>query len=108
MREFQYAALQYLGYVRALKRVIFFLAAAVAVIYAGDFLSVRFPVPKTRNPYGNVQIQPYYAIGLKNKKTEYDFDVPPETVTCVRSLFPHFGFDPCWYLARHTVKRIEE
>lgn len=93
---------------RALKRVILFLVLAAAVIYAGDFLSVRFPVSKSRNPLGTVQVQPYYAIGLKNKKTEFDFDVPPETVTCVHSLFPHLGFDPCWYVERHKLQRIDE
>lgn len=93
---------------RAFKRILLYLLLAVAVVYAGDLLSVRFPIPKTRNPYGTVEIRPYYAIGLKNKKTEYDFDVPPETVTCVHSLFPHFGDDPCWYLERHKVKRIDE
>jgi hypothetical protein len=94
--------------VRALKRVSLFLVLAIVVVYAGDFLSVRFPVPKTRNPYGTVQVQDYYAIGLKNKKVEFNFDVPPEAVTCVHALFPHFGFDPCWYLERHKVNRIDE
>lgn len=93
---------------RALKRVILFLLFAAAVIYAGDYLSVRFPIPRSRNPYSKVQVQPYYAIGLKNKRTEFDFDVPPETVTCVHSLFPHSGFDPCWYVQGHTMRRIDE
>jgi hypothetical protein len=94
--------------VRALKRGILFLLLALALVYVADLLSVRFPIPKTRNPYGTVQVQSYYAIGLKNKRTEFDFDVPPETVTCVHALFPHFDFDPCWYLERHTQKRIDE
>jgi hypothetical protein len=108
MHDFQYKALQLLKIVRLIKRGLLFLALALAVVYAGDFLSVRFPVPKTRNPYGTVDIQKFYAIGLKNKKTEFDYNVPPETVTCVHALFPHFGFEPCWYLEREKIQRIDE
>jgi len=25
----------------------------------------------------------------------------------VRSLFPHFGNPPCWYLRKHTEKQID-
>jgi len=74
--------------------------------YAGDYLSVRYRVPKDRDPFSTVTIQPYYAIHEKNGKTEYDF-APPEDQTCVRSLFPHFGYSPCWYVKRHTDKRID-
>lgn len=77
-----------------------------AVIYLGDYLAVRFP--GSRNPYGTVNVQPYYAIHLKNKKTEFDFDVPPETRVCVHSLFPHMGYAPCWYASRQTQQRIDD
>jgi hypothetical protein len=26
-------------------------------------------------------------------------------VTCVHSLFPHMGYQPCWYLSRHSEQR---
>ncbi len=76
------------------------------VVYLGDYLAVRFP--GSRNPFGSVNVQPYYAIHLKNKKTEFDFDVPPQTNVCVRSLFPHLGYPPCWYASRKTSQRIDE
>jgi len=78
----------------------------VAFVYAGDYLAVRFP--GSRNPYGTVNVQPYYAIHLKNKKTEFDFNVPEQTQVCVRSLFPHLGYPPCWYASRQTQPRIDE
>jgi hypothetical protein len=78
----------------------------ILFVYAGDYLAVRFP--GSRNPFGSVNVQPYYAIHLKNKKTEFDFNVPPETDVCVHSLFPHLGYPPCWYAARKTQKRIDE
>jgi hypothetical protein len=76
------------------------------VIFLGDYLAVRFP--GSRNPFGTVNVQPYYAIHLKNKKTEFDFDVPAQTNVCVRSLFPHMGHPPCWYASRKTTQRIDE
>jgi hypothetical protein len=76
------------------------------VAYVGDYLSVRYRIPKSRDPFSTVTIQPYYAIHQKNGKTEYDF-AQPETQVCVRSLFPHFGYSPCWYVNRHTEKRID-
>jgi hypothetical protein len=93
-----------------LKGVLFRIVGAmfllVLVTYAGDYLSVRCRIPKSRDPFATVTVQPYYAIHQKNGKTEYDF-VPPESEVCVRSLFPHFGYSPCWYLKRHTEKRID-
>jgi len=76
------------------------------VTYAGDYLSVRYRIPKDRDPFSTVTIQPYYAIHQKNGRTEYDF-APPESQVCIRSLFPHFGYSPCWYVKRHTEKRID-
>lgn len=78
----------------------------IAFVYLGDYLAVRFP--GSRSPFGSVNVQPYYAIHLKNKKTEFDFNVPPQTEVCVRSLFPHLGYPPCWYAMRQTQKRIDE
>ena len=74
--------------------------------YAGDYLSVRYKIPKGRDPFSTVTIQPYYVIHEKSGKTEYDF-ADPQNQVCVRSLFPHFGYTPCWYLNRHTEKRID-
>ena len=40
------------------------------------------------------------AIKVKNGAYHYELDQvnPTETLTCVHSLFPHFGGQPCWYL----------
>lgn len=76
------------------------------VLYAGDYVSVRYRTLKGGDPLATVTIQPYYAIHEKNGRTEYDF-AQPQTEVCVRSLFPHFGYTPCWYVNRHTEKRID-
>jgi hypothetical protein len=81
--------------------------AAIAVIfcliglYAGDYA-----VAKSK-PLGSVQVQPFYAIHQKNGRTEFDYNVPKETQTCVASLLPHMGSNPCWYVTTHKTRKIE-
>jgi hypothetical protein len=76
-----------------------------ALLYAGDYAAVRYHIPRSRDPLGTVQIQPYYAVPLKDGKTEFMF-LAPENQVCVHSLFPHLGHSPCWYLRRKSNKRI--
>jgi hypothetical protein len=82
------------------------LALGCALVYAGDYVSVRYHIPKGREPLGTVVVQPYYAVPLKSGKTELIFQ-QPQTQTCVNSLFPHLGYSPCWYLRRHRDKRTD-
>ena len=51
-------------------------------------------------PFGQVTVQPYYAVHQKNGKTEYDF-APTEVDICIHAVFPHLGYNPCWYANRH-------
>jgi len=78
----------------------------LVLLYAGDYLWIRFPIPRSRQQFGSVTVTPIYIIHEKNGKTEYDFR-PPEDDPCVQSLFPHFGYPPCWYLRRHAEKHID-
>ena len=87
--------------VRALGAVV----VLVFLVYIGDSLSIRFKFPR-RDQFGTVQVQPYYAVRLKNHKIEYMMG-DAETETCVHSLFPQSGYTPCWYLSRHKEKRID-
>jgi hypothetical protein len=85
-----------------LRRILLYIAITVIVIYGADYLAAR------TNPLGAVEVQPFYAIHLKDKKVEFDFNVPPESDSCVQSFAPHLGYPPCWYLKRHASKRIDE
>lgn len=87
-------------------RILASLALALAALYILDFLVLRYRVAANRNPYGTVTVQPYYAVPRKDHKTEFMFD-DPQDMTCVHSLFPHFGDSPCWYLNRHPQRRID-
>jgi hypothetical protein len=75
------------------------------MVYLADFCALRFRVATHRNPYGTVEVRPYYAVPRKDHKIEFMFDDPRDE-TCVNSLFPHDGHDPCWYLRRNREKRI--
>ena len=91
---------------RLLKRLAISVVLAFALVYASDYVILRYRVAAKRNPYGTVTVQPYYAVPRKDHKTEYMFD-DPQDQTCVHSLFPHFGDSPCWYLSRNKQKRID-
>jgi hypothetical protein len=90
---------------RVFKRAIVAVVLGLALLYAADFLLLRYRVATNRNPYGTVTVQPYYAVPRKDHKTEFLFD-DPQDETCVNSLFPHMGDSPCWYLNRNKQKRI--
>jgi hypothetical protein len=89
-----------------MKRALMVIVLALFILYVGDYLSVRYGIPKGRAQFGVVKIQRYYAVGLKSGKTEFMF-LGPKNQLCVHSLFPHFGYSPCWYLTRRNVKRID-
>lgn len=79
--------------------------ALLGVLYVGDDLSVRYRMAhrKDSDPFEGVTY--YYATPLKNGRVEVFYD-QPQTEVCVHALFPHLGHGPCWYVTRHTVRRI--
>ena len=85
-----------------IKRFLVGVALAVALLFLGDAVSVRFRAshPRPGDPFESFTTSRILAIEEKNGKTEYQLDQlqPLQTVMCVHSLFPHFGYSPCWYL----------
>lgn len=90
---------------RGLLRTALYALFAAALLYTADYLSLRYRIPN-REPFGSVTVQRYYALHKSKQKTNFMF-ADPETQTCVRSLFPHSGYPPCWYLSRHAEQRID-
>jgi hypothetical protein len=86
------------------------LAATALAIYAGDYLWLRLRAayPRFGQAFSTVQMERLYAIQLKSGKVEYEMDAqqPEVTLPCVRSLLPHLGQEPCWYLRRQSQKPI--
>jgi hypothetical protein len=79
------------------------LAVLAGVVYGGDSVIARWRWPRA---LGAVVVRPYYAVPLKDGKTEIMM-LSPETRPCVHALFPHFGYTPCWYLDNQTQQRID-
>lgn len=90
---------------RVLSRILAFLFLAIAVVWICDYLSFQFRV-FYKQPFGTVMIRTYYAVPQKDGKTQFLFD-PPQQQSCVHSLFPRAGQEPCWYLSSHPQKRVD-
>lgn len=92
------------------KRTLVATVALVAIVFAGDYgaLRLREVYPRLGAAYDSVQMERLYAIPLKNGRIEYELDArqPEVTVSCVRAVFPHQGFPPCWYVRRNSQKPI--
>ncbi|MBV8205243.1 MAG: hypothetical protein JO041_00490 [Acidobacteria bacterium] len=82
-------------------RTIALTVALSALAYALDTVTLRLGKSQT----SSVMVRPYFAVPKKNGLTEFMFQ-QPQPQSCVNSLFPHFGFTPCWWLRRHTEQRI--
>jgi hypothetical protein len=89
--------------VASAKRIALAIMALLLVFYVADYLSARW---RGAGAMGTVQVHPYYAVPLKDGKTEY-LMLDPETRTCVKSVAPHFGYAPCWYLDGKKEQRIQ-
>jgi hypothetical protein len=83
-------------------RVLAALLSLIAFIYALDYLVLRVRMlrPSESVPFEHLTRNRLLAIKMKNGRYEYELDQvnPTEAITCVHSLFPHFGDQPCWYL----------
>ncbi len=88
---------------RALLFTVIALVAAACLLFLGDYVRLRYKMARNSQPYGSVQVQNYYAVKLKDGKTEYFFN-PPQMQPCSNTLFPQMGYTPCWYLKRKANK----
>jgi len=82
-----------------IKKIVIWLVAGLALVYGADFALFRL----RGKPAGKVDV----PIQEKANRVEYIFD-KEENQASLRSLFPHAGMTPCWYLSRHTEQRIDE
>src|SRR5437764_15433836 len=92
--------------IRQIKRILPVLLVLAAAVYGCDYLSVRYRIPGNREPFETVEIERYFAVHLKSGKTEINYD-GSENQVCTNSIFPHFGYAPCWYVHRPTRKMID-
>jgi hypothetical protein len=87
-------------------RIVYALLLLLAVAYVYDYASVRLRMSaqKPGDPFDVVTYPHLLAIPLKGNKIDYELDAqsPMETDPCVHSLFPHYGYTPCWYILRKS------
>jgi hypothetical protein len=88
--------------VKLIRRIALSLLGAAILLYGGDFLVANYQGNKG---LGSVDVQIMWAVKLKNGRIDYELG-DTETRPCVHSLFPHSGYDPCWYLTRHKTLTI--
>jgi hypothetical protein len=93
-----------------MKRTLFRFSVAFVIallaVDVGDNLVVRYRIRSNREPFGEVLVKRYFAIRHKDQRVEF-VPTDPESRPCVHSLFPQLGNNPCWYVSRHTVERID-
>jgi hypothetical protein len=90
---------------RFLMRTVVAVVLATAIAYVIDYLVLRIRIASHGQLFQTVTVHPVYAVPRKDQKTEF-LPGDPTDQECVRSLFPHMGDSPCWYLTRHTDQRI--
>jgi hypothetical protein len=87
------------------------IAAALALalfieLYAGDYLVLRSRIAMRGATAATSTVTVFYAATLKDGNVNIFYD-QPETQTCVRTIFPWLGYQPCWYLSRHAIKTVD-
>jgi hypothetical protein len=87
-------------------RFLYALVLLLATAYGYDFASVRRRVSaqKPGDPFDVVTYPHILAIPQKGNKVDYELDAqsPMESDPCIHSLFPHYGYTPCWYVLRKS------
>ncbi len=69
-----------------------------ALIYLGDTAAFYL----RGKPTDQVVVSRYMSAPLKGDKTEYYYE-GTGPISCSKSLFPQFGWQPCWYLRKHPL-----
>jgi hypothetical protein len=91
---------------KRLQQAVYALVVLLVVAYVYDYLSVRLRMraQKQGDPFDIVAYPHLLVIPQKGNKLEYALDAqsPMESDPCVHSLFPHFGYTPCWYVRRRA------
>jgi hypothetical protein len=78
------------------------IAVLAIVSYGIDGLLLHY----RGTPHADLRVDSMYK--MKNRWNEIEYSVGSTgTQRCVKSLYPHGGFSPCWYLTRHAMNYIQ-
>jgi hypothetical protein len=94
-----------------LRRAFLAALAIVVLAYLVDFswYQMRLNFPSLGSAASSIHRIRLISIPGKANKVEYEIDSvqPEEDVPCTRTLFPHSGQAPCWYVAHHINDPIQ-
>jgi hypothetical protein len=93
-----------MGGLKAIERVLLGATAAALLLYFGDWASLRYHIP-SRDTFDVVKVDTYFTVPRKDGRDEY-YPGSEQDQKCVRSIFPHFGYDPCWLVRRQKEKHV--
>jgi hypothetical protein len=87
------------------QRIILGVFAVALLGYAVDYAVLRFKASRNNggSAFGSVTV--VYGTPTKDGRVEI-FTDQSQTVTCVNSLFPHLGYNPCWYVRKNRMQEI--
>ena len=74
----------------------------VLMLYIVDWAVLRIRVARG-TAYSSVEVDQFLATPLKGNKEEYDM-LGSFQQTCTRSIFPHEGQPPCWWVRQHNTQ----
>ena len=84
-----------------LQRIILAAVVAAFLLYGGDWA-----VLKARGSRGFDTVNITLGTPMKDGRVQI-FTGANQTQTCVNSLFPHFGYNPCWYVRQNSTQLVE-
>ena len=84
-----------------LQRIILGVLVAAFLLYGGDYA-----ILKVRGSSGLSTVNLILGTPMKDGRIQI-FTGANQTETCVRSLFPHFGYRPCWYVRQNATQLVE-
>jgi hypothetical protein len=86
---------------KQLQDVLLWMLAAALLLWLGDWAVWRLRVWHGGG-YDTVQVSQFLLTPLKNHRVKADQQTTTDQ-PCTRSIFPHAGDDPCWWLRRHAT-----
>jgi len=79
----------------------------LGALYLADYVALRYRIARGGLGAATATVTLLYGTPLKNGEVSIFWD-QPQPETCIRSMFPHLGYPPCWYAKRHATKMISE
>ena len=78
---------------------------AIAVVAIVSYLADGLLLQYRGSPHADLRVDSMYA--MKNRWNEVEYSVGSTgSQRCVKALYPHGGYSPCWYVERHTMNYI--